>query len=63
MMAFAVCGSLISVTINATTPPTLGENVFWASSIQTIYVPAESVDAYKSADKWSSYADLIQPIV
>ncbi len=29
---------------------------------QVIYVPAESVDAYKQSLSWSSYADIIKPI-
>jgi hypothetical protein len=28
----------------------------------TIYVPIESLDAYKAAEGWSTYADIIQPI-
>lgn len=54
-----------SITINATTPPTLGKDVFNSESIylKTIYVPASSVDAYKSAStRWSNYASYIQPI-
>ena len=27
----------------------------------TIYVPTESVDAYKAASYWSDYADYIEP--
>ncbi len=30
--------------------------------IQSIYVPRESVDAYKAADGWNHYADIIYPI-
>lgn len=54
--------SLESVTILATTPPTLGSGAFSNGKLQTIYVPAESVDAYKTATNWSSYADRIQAI-
>ena len=60
---FYSCSRLTSVTVKATTPPTLGSNVF--SNIYTslvIYVPAESVDAYKAATNWSTYADKIQAI-
>jgi len=52
------------VTVWATTPPTLNDDpqeVFSGYSDDfIIYVPAESVDAYKSA--WSAYADKIQAI-
>lgn len=42
-------------------PPTGGTNFFYATDC-VIYVPAESVDAYKSADGWSDYASRIQAI-
>lgn len=60
--AFKSCSSLASVTIKATTPPTLGTSVFDNNSNLVIYVPAESVDAYKAATNWSTYASKIQAI-
>ena len=61
--AFRSNGNLESVTVKATTPPTLDFCVFCnGSSNLVIYVPAESVDAYKSASGWSTYADRIQAI-
>ena len=59
--AFSNCKSLSSITVNAATPPTLGKSVFNGSTCP-IYVPAESVDAYKSATNWSTYASRIQAI-
>ena len=59
--AFKYCYSLKSVTIKATTPPTLGSEAFYQTNC-TIYVPAESVDAYKTATNWSQYAGIIQAI-
>lgn len=53
---------LESVTIQATTPPTLGSDAFYGQSRVVIYVPAESVEAYKAASRWSSYASRIQAI-
>lgn len=52
---------LEEVHIAAVTPPTLQSTVFPAESsfIGTIYVPAESVEAYKTATNWSAYADKI----
>lgn len=50
-----------SITIKATTPPTISE-LTWQSTNCPFYVPAESVDAYKQAENWSSLADRIQPI-
>ena len=61
--AFFNCHSITSVTINATTPPTLiGDNNFASSNNYPIYVPCASVDAYKAATNWSTYADRIQGI-
>ena len=57
---FYSCSGLTSITVNATTPPTLGEFAFDSTSNYPIYVPASSVNAYKSATNWSNYADRIQ---
>lgn len=47
------------ITCKAVVPPEFGNtNII----IPTIYVPAESVDAYKTAAGWSKYADYIQAI-
>ena len=59
--AFYDCISISSVTINAVTPPKLGSDAFYGSTCP-IYVPAASVDVYKSASGWSDYASRIQPI-
>ena len=59
--AFRNCTGLTSVTVNATTPPTLGSNVFISTNENmVIYVPAASLSAYQSA--WSQYADRLQAI-
>ena len=60
--AFDGCTSLVSIAINNTTPPTLGSGVFTSCNNLSIYVPDESVDAYKSATNWSVYADRIKPL-
>ena len=60
--AFNSCSGLTSVTIQATTPPSLGSSAFDNTNNCRIYVPAESVDAYKTATNWSSYASRIQAI-
>ena len=59
--AFYSCSSLSSITIEATTPPTLDAGVFDGSSCP-IYVPAESVDAYKARSGWYQYKSRIQAI-
>lgn len=52
------------VTVLATTPPTIGQRTFNYVDIATypIYVPAESLQAYKTAPNWSSIAERIYPI-
>ena len=58
--AFEYCSSLTSVYCKAVTPPSGGSNMFYGNaSDRKIYVPAESVDAYKNAEEWSDYADAI----
>ena len=45
-----------TLTINATTPPSLGDNNFIGEmSAPTIYVPAASVDTYKANNSWSYF--------
>ena len=61
--AFSYCTSLTSVTCLAENPPELGTSaVFYNTNNCPIYVPPESVDAYKSATNWSTYASRIQAI-
>ena len=74
--AFRDVTSLTTVVINATTPPSIGERAFryyvfdditYDETYEpleniTIYVPAESVNAYKTAPGWSDFASKIQAI-
>ena len=60
--AFDGCSSLTSITVHSATPPTLGYEAFNNTNNCPIYVPPESVDAYKAASKWSSYASRIKAI-
>lgn len=57
--AFKYCNSLTAITCEATTPPTL-DNSNWGYAFDDtndapIFVPCDSVDAYKSAEGWSTY--------
>ena len=55
--AFYYCYSLESVYCKPTTPPAGGYSMFKSNaSGRKIYVPAASVEAYKSAARWSDYA-------
>ena len=56
--AFEYCSNLRSVTIKNTVPPKWKDS-FFNTNILTIYVPQSAVDAYKAADGWSQYADII----
>ena len=57
------CSGLTSITVEATTPPTLSSDyVFDGTNNCPIYVPSQSVSAYKSATNWSTYASRIQAI-
>lgn len=63
------CTSLTSVTCLATTPPTMMKDGSYpydqfknCTSLANIYVPAESVEAYKAAAGWSIYANIITAI-
>ncbi len=59
--AFWYCSSLTSVYCKAVTPPAGGYGMFDDNaSGRKIYVPMESVEAYKSAQGWSDYADAIE---
>lgn len=61
--AFDNCSSLASITIFATTPPTLGSYAFYKTNECPIYVPAASVNAYKGAGGyWYGYRERIQAI-
>ena len=51
-----------SVTIHAVNPPTADRGIFGYNSSLKIYVPVQSVNAYKTAEGWSEYADKIFPI-
>ena len=59
--AFGSCGSLTSVYCKPLTPPSLYTEVFENNATdRKFYVPAEAVDAYKTADGWKDYADVIE---
>ena len=60
--AFTGCTSLTDITVKPETPPIAEGKMFEDTNNTPIYVPAGSVDAYKSADGWSEYADRIQAI-
>ena len=66
MYAFEYCKSLKSIYCKATTPPRIDHawdlSLFRDSNCK-VYVPRNSVEAYKSADGWSWYAEYADYIV
>lgn len=61
--AFNSCNSLLSFTVRATTPPSLlNSNALSYTNNCPIYVPAQSVNAYKTETNWIAYASRIQAI-
>ena len=57
---FNSCTRLQYLYCKANIPPTLNNNIFYdLTTIPNIYVPTESVDAYKSAIWWRKWADNI----
>lgn len=60
---FYGCTNLTTITCHASTPPDLEYGLsYTVTKLEHIYVPASSVDAYKSATNWSAYADKIYAI-
>lgn len=61
--AFYNCDGIYTMTLHSTTPPTLGSNALGnTSSNLKIYVPSASVNTYKTASGWSTYANNIYAI-
>ena len=61
--AFFNCSGLTTITCEAVTPPALGINVFRFVDISIpLYVPAESIVAYKTATSWSDFTNIMAAI-
>ncbi|MBQ5669786.1 MAG: leucine-rich repeat protein, partial [Tidjanibacter sp.] len=57
--SFNACPAIKEIYIKAVVPPVLTNSFDSINDDAKIYVPAESVDAYKAAEGWSDYADHI----
>lgn len=57
--AFRSCHNLKTTVLLPATPPTLGESVYYETPITTIYVQHSAKELYKTAEKWSLFADKI----
>lgn len=61
--AFQNNSTMTAFVCRATTPPSLGNaNAFGSTNNCPIYVPDASVEAYKGATNWNTYADRIKPL-
>lgn len=65
--SFMDCSSLSTVILKSINPPSLPQfpyNAFWTRDIHDclFYVPAGSVNTYKTTDRWNQYADKIRPL-
>ena len=60
---YSGCNSLTFITCEANTPPSCGYNCFiYVNKSIPVYVPANSINAYKKADGWKDFTN-IQAIV
>ncbi|MCQ2343173.1 MAG: leucine-rich repeat domain-containing protein [Paludibacteraceae bacterium] len=57
--AFSVCTGITSITCAATVPPRCGEYCFYeVNKTIPVYVPAESITAYQSANEWKDFTNI-----
>ena len=59
---FNGCSSLKEVTFLHTTPPSYNHTLSGCSKLESIYVPDKAVDIYKTATRWSEFADKFKPL-
>ena len=59
---FYRCTALASIIMLPTTPPTISGSWFRYNTGGKVYVPDNSVETYKAASGWSTYASKIYPM-
>ena len=58
--AFSLCTGLTSIRIEAVNPPAIEESTFnVVDKTIPVYVPAESLEAYQSAEYWSEFTNIV----
>ena len=59
--AFRGCDSIASVVCQAMTPPNVSEYYFATTTFQqaTLFVPAESLDAYRAHEEWGKFVNIV----
>ena len=62
--AFAICPELKEVKCLAVTPPACGGDVFYDTPIANclLYVPESSIEAYRAADVWKDFNNIVSGI-
>ena len=60
--SYGDCPSLKYIKSRKAVPHTIGSNTFSNSNNCPVYVPDESLDAYKTATNWTAIADRIKPM-
>jgi hypothetical protein len=59
--AFAGCRGLTSITCNAVTPPAGDYHLFYnVDKSIPVYVPADSIELYRTADQWKEFSNVIE---
>lgn len=60
--AFSFCISLQAIHSRAITPPTCGTYCFYSvdKTSCTLYVPKGMLEAYKAADEWKDFVDIVE---
>ena len=58
--AFYMCNSVTSVTVKTETPLTIMPNFFTNKAKATLFVPKGCVDAYKAADYWKEFKEILE---
>ena len=56
--AFYNCSSLSSISVYASTPPTIGYNAFYGIADSIVYVPVSAVPLYQQAEGWKDFTIL-----
>lgn len=59
---FQSCSSLKTLICRATTPPAIYSTAFSGVTFDAIYVPDNSLSAYKSASNWSKFSGVMKPL-
>jgi hypothetical protein len=58
--AFANCTAIKEISCRAEVPPVCGENAFKnVNKKAQLYVPIQSIEAYKNADGWREFEEIV----